>query len=547
MAERFLRSKIVASRDHDKDPEFGWRRPAPKARRAAMTLYAWQAPSVSYFAALAVACPFILAAFFAPALLSLSPTIDMLAPIAQMRGALSGEVAFETTGAPFYLLLLAAGDFFADSPGRIYLIAKALGAIFVTASMAYFSISRLPIIQGAALTGALAGFVASPFGGPAELALAIFLSCSFCFVAASADTAPGRARFDGVLAGFCLFALWLFNPVFSLAAFLVLSACPFLSGPNGLTRYASTLAIFALMAGLIELAAPGINIARAEAASGTLSMSIQFQGGEGALGLGGVSVSAVLVLAMTAVFGGREHIRAAAAAGALGLVAFVAARFADANALPVFIFVATIAAFSVASPFYDGLFRNHDRASVSVALGAAVLPVFWAVTMILHAGGQFALQHQTTALAPDNIRSELALVQPGGSMIASWIEEGRFTTVEAREFFALAPVDQSAMLLEAVGRAKQMSADGHAVAILAGTDAACVIGDNRTCHADSNDAAAAAGIVFVPRFDLGAEALKAKGRAEALLYTEFKLVEETPFWEIWERRSRVDPTGLSLN
>ena len=73
------------------------------------------------------------------------------------------------------------------------------------------------------------------------------------------------------------------------------------------------------------------------------------------------------------------------------------------------------------------------------------------------------------------------------------------------------------------------------------------MGSEMCIRDSSNDAAAAAGIVFVPRFDLGAEALKAKGRAEALLYTEFKLVEETPFWEIWERRSRVDPTGLSLN
>lgn len=535
----------MALHNHEEEQDFGWRQPAPKARRAAMALYAWQAPALSYFIALAVACPFILAAFFTPALLSLSPTVDMLAPIAEMRGALAGEIAFEETSAPFYLLLLAAGDAFADSPGRIYLIAKALGAIFVTATTAYFSVSRLPIIQGAALTGALAGFVASPFGGPAELALAIFLSCSLCFVAASADSAPGRARFDGMLAGFCLFALWIFNPVFSLAAFLVLSACPFLSGPNGLTRYASTLAIFAVLAGLAELAVPGMNIARAAAASGTLSMSIQFQGGESALGLGGVCVSAVLVIAMTGIFGGREYIRSAAIAAALGVVAFLAARFAGANALPVFVLVASLAAFSVTSPFYDGLFRNHDRASVSVALGAAVLPVFWAFTMIMHAAGQFALQHQTAALAPDNIRTELALVQPGGPMLASWIEEGRFSTLEAREFLALAPVDQSAMLLEAAGRAKKMSAEGYDVAILAGTDAACVIGDDRACHADSNAAAAAAGIVFVPRLDLGAEASKAKGSAEALLYTEFKLVEETPFWEIWVRRGGTYPSILS--
>ena len=39
-----------------------------------------------------------------------------------------------------------------------------------------------------------------------------------------------------------------------------------------------------------------------------------------------------------------------------------------------------------------------------------------------------------------DIRTALALVQPGGPTIAKWVEEGRFSTPEAREFFALTPV-----------------------------------------------------------------------------------------------------------
>jgi len=534
---------VTASR-HDDFAEFAWRRPAPIARRAAMAAYSWQSPGVAYFSSIAAALPFILAAALAPALLSLTPTVDMLAPIAEARAALSGEAPLQAASAPFYLMTILAGDFFADSPGRILLVAKAISAIIVTFPMAYFVVSRLPMLAGVTLTGALAGFVAAPFAGPAEFALALFLVCAFSFVAGCADRSAGRARFEGLLAGFVLYALWLLNPVFSLAGFVALSFCPFLSGPNGLSRYASSLAVFALCAGLCELALPGINVARAAAASGTLSMGIEFADGGNGFGLSGVAVSALLVLLMTAIFGGGEHWRGIAIAMALGIVAFVAARLTGANALPAFVFASTIAAFSVASPFYDGLFRNHDRASVAVALAAAALPVFWIIAMFIQSAGQFSLQNQTAKLAPQNIRTELALVQPGGPTIAQWIEEGRFSTPEAREFLALAPVDQSAMLLEAASRAKVITASGIDVAILAGADAACVIAEHRACHANSNRAAENASVVFVPRLDFGPAADHARGSAEALLYTEFRKVEETPFWEIWVRRGASLPGGL---
>lgn len=527
---------MSSTRDDQLD-EFAWRRPAPRARRVAVLLYAWQRPVVSYFAALLAAAPFIAAAVFAPALLSLSPTIDMIGPIADARAALAGEIQIGTAPAPFYLITLMLGDVFADTPGRIHLVAKAISAAIVVAPMAYFSVSRLPVFAGAVMTAALAGAVASPFGGPAEFALALFLVCGFCFLSPCADQSKGRARFEGVLAGASLFVLWLLNPVFSLAGFAVLSFCPFLSGPHGLNRYASTLLVFALCAGVAEYFAPGINIVRAAAASGTLTMGVNFTGDESAFRLSGVAVCAGLVLAMTGVFGGREHRRATLTAFFFGVVSFAAAWFSGANTLPVFVFAATIAAFSVSSPFYDGLFQNHDRASVAAALGVAILPMFWTGAMAAHAAQQFSLQYQTALNAPSDIRSELALVQPGGPTIATWIEEGRFSTPEARELLALAPVDQSAMLLEAASRAKIITARGHDVAILTGADAACVIADARGCRADSNDAAVDASVVFVPRLDLGPGALAAKGRAEALLYTEFKLQEQTPFWEIWVRQN----------
>ena len=535
----------MSSNGRDYAKEFGWRRPAPAARRIAMSLFAWQRPAISYFTAVAAAAPFIIAAFVAPALLSLSPTVDMIAPIADARAAAAGEVGIEKATAPFYLITLMLGDLLEESPGRIHLVAKALSALLVVAPMAYFSVSRLPLFAGAILTAALAGIVASPFGGPAEFALALFLVCGFCFLSACADHSRGRARFEGVLAGVSLFVLWLLNPVFSLAGFAALSFCPFLSGPHGLNRYATTLIVVAVFAGVAEIFAPGLNMARAAAASGTLTIGFDFSGGDSAFRLSGVAMSALLVIAMTLVFGGRENLRAILTALGFGIVAFVAARIAGANTLPVFVFVATITAFSVSSPFYDGLFRSHDRASVAAALGVAVLPMFWTGALAVHTAQQFSLQYQTARNAPQDIRAEFALVQPGGPTIARWIEEGRFSTPEARELLALAPVDQSAVLLEAASRAKAIAARGHEVAILTGADAACVIAENRGCRADSNDAAADASVVFVPRLDLGPRALAAKGRAEALLYTEFRLAEETPFWEIWVRRNAAN--GLLSN
>jgi hypothetical protein len=510
-----------------------------------MAAYSWQDPGWSFIWSVIAAIPFIIVALLAPALLSLSSTVDMIAPIAEARAVVAGQASLLDSETPFYLLMLMGADMFADAPGRIHLVAKALGAAMVAYPLAYFGSTRFPAIQAALLTGALASFVAAPFAGPAEFGLVLFLACALCFTAASADNGAGRARLEGLVAGAGLFALWLLNPVYSLAGFVALSACPFLSGRCGLSRYAATLTSFAALAALAEYLAPGINLARASAASGVLGVDAAFTGSEGAMGLGGVAVSAYVVLATAIIFGGREHMRGWISALGLGLIAFAAARIVGANAMPVFVMAAAIACFSVASPFYDGLFRSHDRASVSVALAAASLTLFWTVAITVHSVGQFSLQLQTTKLAPENIRTELALVQPGGPTIAQWIEEGRFSTPEAREFFALAPVDQSAMLLEAASRARVMTAQGMDVAILTGADTACVLANRRQCHADGPSAATAANVVFVPRLELDPATTEAKGRMEALLYTDFQLVDRTAFWEIWVRRGAAMPAGLS--
>ena len=60
--------------------------------------------------------------------------------------------------------------------------------------------------------------------------------------------------------------------------------------------------------------------------------------------------------------------------------------------------------------------------------------------------------------------------------------------------------------------------------------------DERACHADGPAAASASNVVFVPRLSLDDATEAAKSRAEVLLYTEFRRVEQTAFWEVWVRR-----------
>lgn len=521
-----------------------WRRDAPKARRVAMELYSWREPGWVFLAAMAGALVFAGLAVFSPALLSLTPTVDLIAPIAEARAVMSGEAKLATHDAPFYLLLLIGADVFVDAPGRIHLVAKALSAVIVFYPLAFLSASRFPAIFAAVLTAAFAAYVAAPFAGVEELGQALFLVSALSFVSVSADESMMRARIEGAIGGLCLYCMWLLNPAFALVGFALLSACPFLTGRFGLWRYVSALGAFAVLAILFELISFGINGERAALASNAINVSALFGGSESAIGLGGAAYAAILVVAASAVFGGHAHRKNWMAASAILFAGIVASRLTGANPMPVFGLAAGLACFSVASPFYDGLFKAHDRASVSIALTSAALALFWTFAIIIHALGQFSLQHQVTAKAPENIRAELALVQPGGATIAKWVEEGRFSTPEAREFFALTPVDQSAMLLEAASRARELTAEGIDVAFLTGADTACVLAEARRCRADGNAAANAANVIFVPRLEMDPKTTAAKGRAEALLYTQFKMVERTALWEIWVRRDSQAPAKL---
>jgi hypothetical protein len=523
--------------------EPAWRRPAPLARGAARAAFAWTAPRLSFGAAAAAALPFAAAAAFSPALLSLTPTADMIAPIATARAVAEGAQSLAATSNPLQTLLLIAADAFADTPGRVHLMAKVLAALVLCAAFAMLSAVRFPILLTAILTAALGGYVAGPYAGAGEWAIGAFFVVATALLAAPAEGHGRRARREGVVAGALLCALWLAHPVAWLAGFAALSATPFITERSGLMRYGAALVGFAVCISLCEWAAPGLTIARAEGVAALFQKGASF--GFGGSAAAGLVVSTVVVILAAAIFGGGAHLRGWGAGAGLALCAALAGKSLGVDAAPLFVLAAAIAALSVSSPFYDGLFEAHDRASVAMSGTAAALTMFWAAAIVAQAGGAFALQQRVTAEAPADLRAAFALVQPQGPSVARWIEEGRFSTPEAREFFALSVADQSEAFLAAARDAKRFADKGLIVAILSASDTACVLVDTRGCHKDGLSAARAAQIVFAPRLDLDPSTAAARGQSEALLYTEFRLVDETPFWDIWVRRGANLPAGLT--
>lgn len=533
-------------RNDEGDDAYQWRAPAPAARAATMALYLWRGAPLSALIALAAAIPAMIAALTAPALLSYAPTADLLAPIAEARAMASGAGAFSSATAPFNLALLLGGDFVFEAPGRIHLGARAIAALIAAATIAVFASVRFSLAQTALLSAAAAAYVAAPLSGPQELSLALLMTVALTFVCAPAQETRLRAALEGALAGLVLVALWMSSAILALFGVAALSACPFLSGRRGFIRYASAIIAAGSCVALAEAAAPGAAAARAASVTHSLASA----GGAAALSvfdIAALALGAVIVLMVAAIFGGREHARNAWTAAAFLLIGWAAALVAGAEAAIIFPFAAAIAVFSTSSPFYDGVFRAHDRASIAVSGAAALLTLGLGAGLFAQSAEQFVRQAQAGAAAPAGIVEAFAIVQPPEPAIARWVAEGRFATAEARALFPLAPADQSAMLASAGVQARALGAQGYEVAILAEGDIACVIAGRRDCASDGRAAARRAKIVFVPRIDLDAASAALKGKSEALLYTEFRKVDETADWDIWVRRGVTLPASLTFS
>ena len=522
-----------------------WRAPAPAARAAAILLYGWRGGRIATLIALAAALPAVIAALAAPALLTFSTAAEILAPVAEARAFASGGGNLLTAGSPFDLALLITADFFFDAPGRIHLGAKAIAALIAAAAIGVFAAVRFSLAQTALIAAATGAFVATPFSGAPEAALALFAAVCVCFLCAPADNSRARAIGEGALSGALLYALWMSNAVLALTGVLALSACPFLSGDRGLYRYGAALLPLAVLTALAEMLAPGLAAARAETAAAALAAA-----GTTALAAPGFSVASLAPLAfgallLSAIFGGDLYRRNWMKAFAFLAFGWSAALIAGSSPALLFLVAAAIAVFSTSSPFYDGVFRTHDRASVAVSGAAALISLGLSAALILQSADQFLRQARAAEAAPAAVIRAFAVVQPLELTLARWMEEGRFETADARAIFPLAPAGQTAMLLAAAEQARALDEAGFETAILAKGDIACVMAGRRACAIDGKAAAARAKVVLVPRVDLDAASADMAGKAEALLYTEFRRLNETPQWDVWIRRGVTLPATLS--
>ena len=532
---------MTQSRDTRSETASTWHAPAPRARSLAVRLYSWRGQPLSFWLSVLMAAPFIWATYHAPALLNIAPMLDKMAPLAEMRAVMQGQLGLSEIEAPFASLLLMLGAQFAESPGRIHLVSKMLAGLMVGVPLAFFAMGRLPVLHAALLVAGVVAFLTSPLSGVMDMGIAMLLALAVAFLAAAPKASGARAMIDGIFAGGLLYALWLLSSPMALSGFVLLSFCPFLSGDRGLARYLAVLLCFGVLSLIAELCAPGINMARAAAGDLILPNLSAIWSTPAGFGLNAVVVSAGMIVLAVLIFGGASSRAVWFSVATLMVLGFGAARLSGANPAPVFVVAILLACFCVRSPFYQGIFGQHDRASISLALLAAGLSVFWSLALIGNATRQFMMQHQLVAVSERAQYAQFGMVQPGGALFAKWVEQGRFSAREASAFLGPNMVDQMVMLQDAAGRVRAMSAQGVDVAILTAADTACLFSTARACHEDGTQAAAASNVIFVPRRHLEQASEDIKRSAEALLYTEFKLAEQTALWDIWVRRGTALP------
>ena len=523
-----------------------WRRPAPIARSIAVVLFGWSRPALVFLACIATLTPLILFAGLAPFFLSLSSTIELIGPIADARAASAGVKSASAT-APFYQFLLTLAERFAPTPGRIYLVAKAIAAILAAFPLAYFVAVRFPMVKAIAICIAVTAVIVAPFSGPSEIALAYFVVLAVGLLCPPTDESRNRAAFEGGLTAGLLFALWMLSPAFLVAGLLALLACTFLTGGNGLTRFASAFLSFVVIALLAELTSPGINVARTAALTGKLNGGLS---GDSIMTteLAGGAISALVVLFTAVVFGGREHVKAWLVSGFFALGGVIACGYAGANPALVFIAAAGMAVFSMASPFYDGVFRVHDRASIAAAVAVATLSLFWTGLVAVQVIGQLHLQRQISASSDTLLSRDYAIVHAQGQRtmeIANGIGAAGVMLKRVQEMPA--QEGHTDALREVLARLRRLTNDGVSVALLTRADTACVLVAVRRCRSNGWDAANDANVVFVPRIDLEKGAKEIRAQSEALLYTDFTLAERMLFWDVWVRRDiAIAPEAITF-
>lgn len=513
-----------------------WHAPAPAARAAATALFGWRDERTSVIAAVAAAAPAIAAALAAPALLTTTEIVDLIGPIADARALAAGDGEVLKSSSLFYLAMLSAADSIFATPGRILLGAKALSALIAATAVIAIACVRFPFAQTALLAASTAAFVAAPFSGVNETLLALLAAAAIAFVCAPAQSSKTRALAEGALGGGVLATLWMSSPALALIGAVALTACPFISGRGGFLRYAAAILVVGGLIASFELLFPGSIVARAETVTSTVNSLRDHRISTSTFASTEIGLGACFVLVLAAVFGGATYRGNVWTALAFLLFGAAGAAMVGANASLVFVFSAAIAVFSTSSPFYDGIFRAHDRASVAISGAVGVIALGLGALICMQAAEQFVLQARSTAPASEKNASPFAITKLTQKSNSHWIDDGRIIERELTPDESPEASDQARLLLNVAARVRTLDAAGFKVAILANSDIACVIVGNNDCSADGRTAAARANVVISPRLSLGAGGVSTKERLEGLLYSEFRRIEETPQWDLWVRR-----------
>lgn len=518
-----------------------WRRDAPAARRVAEGLFGWFAPWQGPLAAAVLLAPLFILAGLSPALLSQNGPVETLAPFASARAWLSGASAAEIAAGgwgPAPLGLVGGASFLAGSAGLSLLWAQLAAAVLGFAAMSYLALARFSTAAAAGAALLAAASVAAPLSGAGGYGWSVLLWLAAAALAAPADEGAARLRIEGVLCGLGLFVLWNTTAAFFLAGVFAMLAAPWTGGRRGLAMLLIAAGVATALAAGMYFVAPGLNMARLLAALAELHAAPARLLASG-VGITGYLGGAGAALAIVAIFAGGEEARAWVPAVLFAAVSFILAAICGANAAPGVILAALIACFSTASPFYDGVFAAKERGAVAAALGAGALSLLGVVHFAAYSTGLAAAQYEAARTAPDALK-RVGLAYAGGTQALSaarWLDDGLVTLKDAHADGLFSPAVRALALAQGAEFAQQRGRGR--IAILASADVATAFFARKAGAIDGRRAAADADFVLAPRFALENNSAAVNDSAEGLLFSQFRLADETPLWQVWERRAPV--------
>lgn len=563
-------------------------------QRFILLLLTWCSPRLTGIFIILAACPLIILVAMSPAMVSSVPLIDALNDLANARALTQNgsdrgsghDVSgmWSQTALPLYTYILMATDWLVlnisaagetMSVGRIYLIAKSLLATGLVFALSLTLNVRLPIIAAILVSCGAVLAVLNPLGSGLPMASSMIMVLLLISLCAPVKDSPKRAINEGAFCGVLLTGLLLTTPPLFFIGVLAATACPYLAGQYRGVRYLMTIGIFIITASLLFLFVPhmvgvildsfeswgsGWRVLGGEAPIGgekadlvsiiLSSFSQQMVSLYGFLGALTLPMEIMVsILVMMFIFVSVAMMSDKKALGVLGagllllisgiLILFsirgsiggpiggeVTNGFMLSGIMAPFILTSIIVlCFAVNAPLYREVYNRPSRAGYSTAFLLVGLVLTQSALVIFPVSQNVVKQfHLANTLNMNNDISHL----------------------EKR--FSIMLVDQNSDLL---GPSRDNNTDSlqtlvsiidgyekpqEKIAILTAVDFLCMLNNQQTCFQNGRVAASKANIVFVPHIDLGPHTQATIERSQGLLYTHFKRTNQTPDWDVWERR-----------